>query len=111
VNATPNAPARQRKPRVKPVRTIRLVVPLNAEGDNGVVRIVVGKESADYFLARIPADFGAAYQLQKIGEEDATPYHVNLNGRQSTCECKGFTRWNRCKHTDGLAALTAAGRL
>jgi hypothetical protein len=103
--------ATTKRARVKPARSIRLVVPLNAEGGNGLVRITVGKEAADYFLARIPADFGTAFRLEKVGEEDATPYHVNLNGRQSTCECKGFTRWNRCKHVDGLAALNAAGRL
>jgi hypothetical protein len=97
--------------RVKPVRTIRLVVPLNAEGVNGLVRITVGKDTADYLLARIPADFGTAFRLEKVGEEDATPYHVNLCGRQTTCECMGFARWNRCKHVDGLAALTAAGTL
>jgi hypothetical protein len=97
--------------RVKPVRTIRLVVPLNAEGGNGLVRISVGKEAADYLLSRIPADFGTAFRLEKVGEEDATPYHVNLNGRQTTCECKGFARWNRCKHADGLAALSAAGKV
>jgi hypothetical protein len=96
--------------RVKPARTIRLAVPLNAEGQGGVVRITVGKESADYLLARVPADFGTAFRLEKVGaEQDA--YHVNLNGQQSTCECKGFTRWNHCKHTEGLAALVVAGRL
>jgi hypothetical protein len=87
------------------------VTRFNEQGENGLLRITVGKDTADYFLARIPADFGTAFKLEKVGEEDATPYHVNLNGPQSTCECKGFTRWNRCKHKDGLAALVAAGRL
>jgi hypothetical protein len=110
MNATPNAPARQRKPRVKPARSIRLVVPMNEQGENGLLRITVGKDSADYFLARIPADFGTAFRVEKVGSE-GDAYHVNLNGRQTTCECKGFTRWNRCKHVDGLTALNAAGRL
>jgi hypothetical protein len=103
--------ATTKRARVKPARSIRLVVPLNDQGENGLLRITVGKDTADYFLTRIPADFGTAFRLEKVGEEDATAYHVNLNGQQSTCECKGFTRWNHCKHADGLAALSAAGKV
>lgn len=27
------------------------------------------------------------------------------------CECKGFLRWNRCKHTAAIAALIKTGKL
>ena len=48
----------------------------------------------------------------KIGlEANGETYHVNLDGDKRTCECKGFLKWNHCKHADGLAALIAAGRL
>jgi hypothetical protein len=101
---------RVRKPRPKPARSIRLCV--NPEGQTpGVLRITVGKEQADYFLTAVPADFGRAFRLEKIGEEDGEAYHVNLDGQQRTCECKGHLRHNHCKHADGLAALIAAGRL
>src|SRR5690349_21675026 len=105
MNATkPNA-------RVKPVRTIRLVVPPNGDGRNGVVRIAVGRDAADYLLDRLPSDFGTAFRVQKAGED--TFYNVNLStdGSADVCDCKGFSRWARCKHRDGLAALVAAGRL
>ena len=47
MNAITSAPARQRKPRPKPQRSIRLEV--RPEGDGlGIVRIAVGKEYADY---------------------------------------------------------------
>ena len=95
--------------RVKPARTIRLAVPLNAEGQGGVVRITVGKDSADYFLSTVPADFGTGFRLEKIGGTET--YHVNLSPDGHSCECKGFGRWGRCKHVEGLAALKRAGRL
>ena len=63
-------------------------------------------------LTPIPADFGRGFRLEKIGlEANGEAYHVNLDGDRRSCECKGFGRWNHCKHADGLAALIAAGRL
>jgi hypothetical protein len=111
VNATANARTRQRKPRVKPARTIRLVVPPNADGRNAVVRIAVGQDAADYLLDRLPSDFGTAFRVQKAGED--TFYNVNLSadGSADVCDCQGFSRWQHCKHADGLAALVKAGRL
>jgi hypothetical protein len=105
VNATK---ARQR---VKPARFIRLVVTLNGEGKNGVVRIAVGKDSADYLLDRLPSDFGTAFRLQKAGEEAAYEVNLSADGTADVCDCKGFARWSHCKHRDGLAALVKAGRL
>jgi hypothetical protein len=97
--------------RVKPARSIRLCVkPVN--DCTGVVRITVGKDSADYFLTEIPTDFGRGFRVEKIGLEcQEGAYHVNLDGGNKTCECKGYLKWGHCKHSDGLAALVAAGRL
>lgn len=106
---TATATARQRTPRPKPARFIRLCV-RPFDGNPGVVRITVGKDEADYFLTELPADFGRGFAVEKIGVE-GDAYHVNLDGETRTCECKGFCRWHRCKHADGLAALVAAGRL
>ena len=105
---TAPAPARQRKPRPKPVRTIRLCVRPSAE-TAGVVSISVGKAAQDYILTEIPADFGRGFLVEKIGHEEA--YHVNIEGDKRTCECQGYNRWQKCKHSDGIAALIAAGRL
>ncbi len=109
---TPKAAPRQRKPRPKPARSIRLCV-RPTEENVGVVRITVGKESHDYLLTEIPAvAFGRGFKVEKIGFGcDESVYHVNIDGDKRTCECEGFLRWNHCKHSDGLAALIAAGRL
>jgi hypothetical protein len=111
MNANTQAPARQRKPRPRPARFISLRVK-PADGSTGVVRIRVGTESADYFLTEIPSDFGRGFRVEKIGLEcQEGAYHVNLDGGNKTCECKGHLKWGHCKHADGLAALVAAGRL
>ena len=99
---------RQRKPRPKPARSIRLMVRPTDE-TAGVVRIAVGKDSADYILTVIPADFGRGFLLEKIGHEES--YHVNIDADRRTCECQGYLRHSHCKHSDGLAALIAAGQL
>jgi hypothetical protein len=111
MDTTTSALTRQRKPRPKPQRHIQLEV--KPEGDGlGIVRITVGNQYADYFLTPMPADFGRAFKVEKIGlQVNDPPYHVNIDGGQRSCECKGFLRHGHCKHADGLAALIAAGRL
>lgn len=99
---------RQPKVRRKPERRVRLCLRPDGKGV-GVVKITVGKDTADYFLTNLDADFGRAFRLEKIGAEEV--YHVNLDREERHCDCKGFGRWSHCKHADGLAALIAAGRL
>jgi hypothetical protein len=111
MNATATAPARQRKPRPKPARFVRLCVKPDSQAA-GVVRIRVGKDEADYFVTELAADFGRGFKVEKIGiDAEPTAYHVNLDGDKKTCECKGHLRHGHCKHADGLAALVKAGKL
>ena len=100
----------QRKPRPKPARSIRLCVKPTVE-TAGVVSIRVGKEEADYLLTEIPADFGRGFLVEKVSFDAPAAYHVNIDGAKRTCECEGYNRWQKCKHSDGLAALIVAGRL
>jgi hypothetical protein len=105
--ATPTP--RQRRPRSKPARSIRLVLaptPIMP----GIVLITVGKSTIDYSLERIPSDFGTAFRLTKIlGDHDS--YAVNIDGDKRTCECKGYLKHGHCKHGDALTALLNAGRI
>jgi hypothetical protein len=106
--------ATKTRSRVKPARTIRVMVP---PSDNGaaVVRITVGRLPADYLVEPIPSEIGGrAFRLSKVGPDaDGEVYHVLLTGdpRQDACGCKGFARHSHCKHRAGLAALCQAGRL
>jgi hypothetical protein len=105
---TATVSTRQRKPRSRPARSIRLCVRPHEQG-SGVVRIAVGGKEADYFLTELAADFGRGFLLEKIGAEES--YHVNVDADRKTCECKGYLRHSHCKHGDGLAALIAVGQL
>ena len=94
---TRTAAPRQRKPRPKPARSIKLLVrpaPENA----GVVRITVGKESADYLLTEVGADFGRGFLVEKVCFDAPAAYHVNIDGDKRTCECPGFVQHSHCKH-------------
>jgi hypothetical protein len=110
MNATQTAPARQRKPRAKPQRFARLCI--RPEGTApGIVRLTVGNAAQDYFLTPIAADYGRGFVLEKLGIDAAGKYAVNIDGEGRTCECKGHLRHGHCKHSDGIAALIAAGWL
>ncbi len=111
MNATTSAPARQRKPRPKPQRFVRLIVSPAVDG-TGVIRLTVAKKADDYFLTLIPADFARGFKVEKVGLDcRESAYAVNIDADKRSCECKGFERHGHRKHADDLAALIAAGRL
>src|SRR4051812_38244998 len=95
---TPSKP-RQRKSRPKPTRFVGVALPMNDQHDNGVVRITVGNDVAQYFLAELPADSGRAFRVEQIGLElTAGAYRVNVNGESRTCDCQGHMRHGHCEH-------------
>jgi hypothetical protein len=105
-------PVKTRKPRPKPERFVRLVVP-PVDGPGHVI-ITVGKESTDYTLERLESPLGNAFCLTKcspVPDGEETTYNVLLAANGNRCDCKGFARWDRCKHADSLAVLLAHGKL
>jgi hypothetical protein len=110
MNATATAPARQRKPRPKAPRSIKLIMAPTATMA-GLLKITVGKGETYYLLTVAPADYGKGFLLEKVDPADMASYHVNIDGDKRACDCKGFLKWGHCKHADGLAALVADGRM
>src|SRR5262249_9805945 len=74
-----------------------------------------GEESRAYALVTLKSDFGDAFRLTKADDGDghAEEYDVLLDMEHKfhTCECRGFLRWQHCKHVDSLLALVQSGRL
>jgi hypothetical protein len=80
----------------------------------GVLKIAVGAEADVYFFRRLPCGLEGceAFEVQKLAQEGVCPaYHVLLDGQSGkhSCECKGFLRYGRCKHVDGLRVLLGKG--
>jgi len=119
--STTNAPAKQRKPRPRPARSIRILEQPTADTDNwGALEITVGKVTDRYLLHFIPTDFAGAlaFEVEKLASDLTTleQYHVLLAGpgEHDTCECKGHLQHGHktvCKHVAGIKALRAAGQL
>jgi hypothetical protein len=78
---TPNPP-RQRKPRPKPARSIRVLEQPGPDTDGwAAIAITVGKQTDTYLLHTIPTDFGAGalgFEVEKLDADLATieTYHV-----------------------------------
>jgi hypothetical protein len=111
--STTTKPARRVK--AKPPRFIRWLIRPTADRPVGMVEVTEGKKIDQYTVQRIAADYGLALVVKKMVANARTldealsnpPYHVNLDrqtGRHS-CECKGWDRWQRCRHVSGLLAL------
>jgi hypothetical protein len=102
-------------------RKVGLVLPLNGQGQNGVVRIteVVGKRAPrvvvdEYLVDRVASEIGGeAFRMVKRDYDPSRDhdYHVLVHGDASTCECDGFNSHGHCRHVESLAALLVAGRL
>ena len=78
----------------------------------GILQITQGKLTTDYFLHRLPSDFGTAFRLVKLlGEHTGYDVLLSADGRH-TCECLGHARWGTaCKHLAVLLDLRTDGKL
>src|SRR6476619_1172475 len=79
-------------------RTVRIVCPPDADG-----------ECQFYTFLEIRCEIGGrGFAVHRLGQGEL--YHVRVGAPEdTTCECMGFLRWDRCKHTAALAALIRKG--
>jgi len=108
--------ARQVRRRRKPDQRIELTQPPRPDAP-GVAVITLDGQAQAYTVTPLPCQLGAAaFRVGKVElvptEPDEPPqprqtarYDVHLDGARSSCTCRGFCRWRRCKHVDGLADL------
>jgi hypothetical protein len=68
-----------------------------------------------YFLEKIEGIDDLAFTLKKVNprfdgtDKEVEAYDINLTA--GTCECRGFLRWNACKHLGACREAYEAGRL
>lgn len=97
-------------PRSRQPRVIRLIHPLDHHGV-GAFYIKTDRGFAFYTIREIPCEIGGrgfVVHLMGLG----TLYHVRVGvPNDCTCECKGFLYRSYCRHTLGLEALIAQGKL
>jgi hypothetical protein len=112
-------PTTRRSP-VKPTRTRFVRVLATYAADHVLAEIEErGPRSctADrYAVWAIPSDYGRAFRVVKVGDEEASYYAVNVGGEgePATCECKGHLQHGDrtvCRHIACLRALIASGKL
>src|SRR5437588_12601844 len=107
---TATRPARQRR---KPARFCKIVCNPSGWGYDVLVIRQPRPKSADrvdyYTVEAFPSYMGE--RGIELTKGDGTVYHVNLDGRSSTCDCKRFDSHGHCKHCEGLLALQQRGQL
>jgi hypothetical protein len=104
MTTTLQSPARTRKPAT---RGVRLTAP-------GEVVIRVGTVETAYSVTEVPcggAFDGRGFRCHKAGADEPYDVFLSRNGADDTCDCKGFSRWCRCKHVAALRVLLSGGKL
>jgi hypothetical protein len=109
---------------VKPLKTKKAetrTCKIQQVGATRILWITSGGNTTAYRLEAIKSEIGGrGFRLTKAiqGDGAAEVYDVLLDGKHSTCECRGFSRYGMsaangrgCKHVAGLAALLARGQL
>jgi hypothetical protein len=89
---------------------VRIVRPPDADGV-GVLGIESGGACQFYTFLEVRCEIGGrGFAVHRLGQGDL--YHLRVGPPEDTsCECLGFLRWGRCKHTAALAALVRSGAL
>ena len=93
-------------------RTIRLIRPPTPD-DPGVLCIVDSTSRSDkstfYVFQEIRCEIGGrAFAIHRLGIGPL--YHVRVGApADCSCECMGFLSKGKCKHVQGLLALTGHG--
>jgi hypothetical protein len=108
MNSTPSPKTKQRQPKVRRCR----LATTHAGSVALTIRQQEGKQAPQtdvYYLEPIVSEMGGRGLI--LHKHDCTSYCVRLDGKDSECDCKGFTRYSHCKHVEALAALQAAGKL
>jgi hypothetical protein len=105
------SPKQARKPRQKPQR----FASIRRECDTGTESLVIrqvnpsGKETADvYSIVEIGTDEATARAFS-LTKPDGTVYSCEVSKGFNTCDCKGHSRHNHCKHVESLSALLERG--
>lgn len=98
-----------KRPRKVPARTAKLLL----LGSVQVLALTTGKDTTFYRLETLLADAGRGFRLVKAdrGDGPGEEYDCLLDGEQSVCDCKGFSKWGHCKHVESLDALVTAGKV
>src|SRR5215475_3133022 len=86
-------------------RTVR-----NADGV-AVLCIDTAGKCQFYTFREIRCEIGGrGFAVHRMGQGEL--YHVRVGAPEDTsCECMGFLRWDKCKHIASLAALIRKGEL
>jgi hypothetical protein len=77
---------------------------------SGGLDIESNGRTTSYAVEVLASDWGRAFRLTKQ-DGSGTRYDVLVDGVASTCCCKGFTRYGRCRHVTALAQAIEEGSL
>jgi hypothetical protein len=101
----------EKRTRVKPSRTVRLLLAPSADNPAAIIAITMGKRQDYYQVKGIPSDWGNAFELTKLHQPEPVVYFCNLDRQGQLCTGIGFEKWGHCKHVASLCELLEAGQL
>jgi hypothetical protein len=84
----------------------RLVGPLC-----GLLQLDDGKDAPMYAVCEVKGDAPRCFEVQKL--DGSEPYMVGLTygGQARSCDCLGWLRWSKCRHTEEVGRLVSEGKI
>lgn len=82
----------------------------------GLLAVGTGRRRVVYAVQETTTDRGRAFVCVKVeggSDDEATGYVVCVTnaGNPWSCECRGWLRWNHCRHTQEVGKLVAEHKL
>lgn len=64
-----------------------------------IISITARGKTFFYVYSEIPCEIGGrGFAIQRVGSRLVYHTRVSNNHRDCSCDCKGFLKWNHCKH-------------
>lgn len=90
---------------------IEITVDVESTDATHLVTITSGTKQDHYWVWAIPSDMGTACTFLKIGTSERHEVNLDTHHGLHECDCKGFYRYGRCRHTAAAIILHDAGLL
>ena len=77
----------------------------------GLLMLDDGQAAPMYAVCEIAGDAPRCFEVQKLDGSDPYMVKVTHGGTPMACDCLGWLRWSKCRHTEEAGRLVFEGKI